>query len=114
MTTPIDIAAIPTVITEYLERHLTRDEDGAINAFAPDATVVDEGRTYIGLPAIRSWLGRTSSEYTYTATVTGHEILDDGRIVVHRRLEGNFPGGIADLRSEFTLDSGLIAKLSNS
>ncbi|HYH12480.1 MAG TPA: hypothetical protein VD789_09020 [Thermomicrobiales bacterium] len=114
MTTPIDIAAIPAVITQYLERHLTRDEDGAINAFAPDATVVDEGRTYIGLPEIRSWLGRTSSEYTYTATVTGHEILDDWRIVVHRRLEGNFPGGIADLRSEFTLDSGLIAKLSNS
>jgi hypothetical protein len=114
MTTPINIAEVPAVITEYLERHVARDEEGSIAAFAPDATVIDEGRTYNGLPEIRSWLSRTSSEYTYTSTVTGHEVLDDGRIVVHRRLEGNFPGGIADLRSEFTLDSGLIAKLSNS
>ena len=72
---------LPATITTYLTAHQERDVATAVAAFADDAVVTDEGNTYRG--------------------------RDD--VVQH--LEGDFPGGVADLHFRFTMDGALISRL---
>ncbi|MDY6996829.1 MAG: nuclear transport factor 2 family protein [Actinomycetota bacterium] len=103
--------ALPAVVTSYLTAHRSGDVEAAISTFTPDAAVTDEGHTFRGREAIAAWLGSAGSEYTYTtdfvaATTTGPAQLD-----VLQRLEGNFPGGVADLHYRFTLAGDAISRL---
>ncbi|GAA1849855.1 nuclear transport factor 2 family protein [Asanoa iriomotensis] len=79
--------------------------------FTADAVVRDDGHTYRGTEEIRDWLGRVSGEYTWTATPTGSIKLDDLRYEVRQHLEGDFPGGVVDLRYRFTLRGDLVSEL---
>ncbi len=103
---------LPTLITDYLVAHQARDLDAAVAAYAEDAAVVDEGHTYRGPAEIRDWLANAASEYTYTIELTGTEKIDDTHFVAIHHLEGNFPGGVVDLRLRFTLRDGRIAELT--
>ena len=113
MTTPIDIqpAELPAPVRAFLAAHTARDADTAIRAFAPDAAVTDEGRTYRGAEEILGFLQHSGTEFTYTTELTGAERVDDARWVAVNHLEGNFPGGVVDLAYRFTLAGGLIAEL---
>ena len=102
---------LPTVIRTYLAAHQARDADTAIATFAADAVVTDEGRTHHGREEIRTWLGSAASKYTYTTQFTGATRTEHVRFDVVQRLEGNFPGGEADLHFRFTLDGPLISRL---
>ncbi|MEV0057837.1 hypothetical protein AB0H34_46035 [Saccharopolyspora shandongensis] len=62
-----------------------------MESFAEDATVIDEGNTYIGTSAIRDWLNRSSSEFTYTVEHTGAHKIDDTHYIATNHLEGDFP-----------------------
>ena len=59
-------ATTPDVVRRYFEAHDRRDTDVALSAFTPDAHVLDDGKEYLGLDAIRDWLGRASTQFTYT------------------------------------------------
>ncbi len=107
----IDPAELPQTITSYLKAHQARDLDVAMQSYEPGAAVTDEGRTYNGHAEIRAWLSRSASQYTYTIEMTGASTLGDGRYDVMHHLEGNFPGGTADLHFRFTLRNGKIARL---
>ena len=109
---PITTADLPEVIDRYLRAHRAHDAATAIQAFAPDAVVVDDGKTYAGLPAIEGWLTRSSNEYTYTIAVAAMHRLDPLHYVVTNHLEGNFPGGQADLGYTFELARGVIRSLT--
>jgi ketosteroid isomerase-like protein len=109
--TTIDPAQLPEVIRTYLKAHEARDLDDAVGRYLPDATVTDEGRTYRGRDEIRGWLSQAASEFTYTIELTGAEKLDEQRYDVTHHLEGNFPGGRADLHFRFTVRDGAIARL---
>ena len=102
---------LPPIISTYLAAHDRRDADTALTAFTEDATVIDEGRAYEGLPAIANWLRRAASEYTYTTQLTGHRRIDADRWDATHHLEGNFPGGVVDLTFAFTLRDGRIGRL---
>jgi ketosteroid isomerase-like protein len=102
--TDIEIADLPATVRAYLTAHTARDTATALAAYAPDAEVTDEGRTYRGTKEIRGWLERSSSEYTFTTELTGAQRVDDRQWVVVSHLEGDFPGGVVDLRYRFTLD----------
>ena len=102
---------LPDVITRYLVAHQARDLDAAMPNYATDATVVDEGNSYVGHDAIRAWLAHAASEYTYTVELTSAARSDDDRYDAVHHLEGNFPGGVADLHFRFTLRDGLISRL---
>jgi hypothetical protein len=107
-----DLTALPAPIRAYLTAHQSRDDAAAVQAFAADATVTDEGKTHTGIQAIRAWRQRASTEYTYTTELTGLR-QDAGDVwVVGVRLEGNFPGGVADLEQRFTVRDGTIADLT--
>ncbi|MFD9219227.1 nuclear transport factor 2 family protein [Streptomyces sp. NPDC060064] len=108
---PIEPTALPEAITRYLKAHRAHDTATAITSFAADATVIDDGHTYNGSAAIEKWLTRSAGEYTYTIEITGAQEVDGTRYIATHRLEGNFPGGVVDLRYQFTLRGGHIELL---
>ncbi|SCG38969.1 nuclear transport factor 2 family protein [Micromonospora humi] len=108
---PIAPDELPATITRYLTAHQARDLDAAVALLTPDAAVTDEGRTHQGPEQIRAWLSRSTGEYTYTTALTAAAKTDDQHYDAVHHLEGDFPGGTADLHFRFTLRNGLIARL---
>ncbi len=102
---------LPEVISSYQRAHDARDVATALAAFAPDATVVDDGHTYAGTERIRWWLEHAASEFTYTRTLVSVEDLGDDEHLVRNHLTGDFPGGEADLAYRFRVRDGLITHL---
>jgi ketosteroid isomerase-like protein len=102
---------LPAVVTAYLSAREARDTEPSLDCFTDDAVVVDEGHTYRGKPEIRDWLARSGSEYTYTTDLIGAQRVDDRHFVAVHHLEGDFPGGVVDLRFQFTLRDNHIAEL---
>jgi hypothetical protein len=107
-----DLTALPEPIRAYLTAHENHDDDAAVRAFAPDATVTDEGQTHTGTQDIHAWRRRASTEYVYTTAVTGVRQDSDHVWVVAVHLEGNFPGGVAELEQRFTVHDGAIVDLA--
>ena len=105
------VTDLPEIVQSYQVAHDRRDTDGALSAFAADAVVQDDGRTYRGLEAIRDWLSRASVQFTYSRTLTDVEAAGANTWLVRNRLEGDFPGGVVDLSYRFVLQDGLIAQL---
>jgi ketosteroid isomerase-like protein len=103
---------LPASISSYLVAHQARDLDTAVGYYTEDAIAVDEGHTYRGHQQIRDWLATAASEYTYTIELTGARRINDGHYVAIHHLEGNFPGGVADLQFKFTLREGRISQLT--
>ncbi|MCF6506625.1 nuclear transport factor 2 family protein [Blastococcus sp. MG754426] len=102
---------LPAPIRSYLAAHAARDADTALRAFAPGAVVVDEGTTYRGTEEIRGFLSHAGAAFSYTTELVGAERAGDGRWVAVNHLEGDFPGGVADLRYRFVMDGDRIAEL---
>lgn len=109
--TPVETDQLPVAIAKYLVAHEARDLDTAMAFYTPDATVTDEGHTYAGHDAIRAWLATSASEYTYTTTLTAAAAVDDRHYDAVHHLEGNFPGGVADLHFRFTKRGDRIERL---
>ena len=49
--------------------------------------------------------------FTYTRTLIGSVEVGDNTWLVTNRLEGDFPGGVVDLRYRFKISEGRIAEL---
>ena len=94
---------VPDVITSYFEADARRDVDAIVALFAAAAVVVDEGKTRHGIREIRAWQEGPASLYQYATNVSSAERTGEDEYLVTGRLEGNFPGGIADLKWHFTL-----------
>jgi uncharacterized protein (TIGR02246 family) len=101
----------PDVITRYFEAQASRDFDTLVGLFADDAVLVDEGHSRRGTAAIRDWRSNVATVYEYTTELLEVQRLADDRFVAHARLEGNFPGGMVDLRYRFTIDGDKISRL---
>jgi ketosteroid isomerase-like protein len=102
---------VPEIVSRYFEFDAVRDIDSIVSLFADDATVVDEGETRHGTTEIHAWQTGPASKYTYTIEVTGTEHVAPDRCLVSGRLTGNFPGGSADLKFDFTIASEHISRL---
>ena len=103
--------AVPDVIVRYFELDAARDVEGVLRLFADDATVVDEGATWQGADAIRAWRLGPVSKYTYRTEVAGTDAVAPDRYVVAGRLTGDFPGGSADPRWDFTVAGDRVTRL---
>ena len=102
---------VPDVIRRYFVLDAEPEIDSIVALFADDATVIDEGETRHGITAIRAWQTGPASRYTYTTDVLGTEVLTANRFVVTARLTGNFPGGTAELKWDFTVAGDRISQL---
>lgn len=111
--TPMDTRTpLPAAVREYFAHREAADKAAAIDVFAPDALVEDDGHRYRGREQILGWLTGAASEYTVTSTWLSAEATADTATVVVR-LEGDFPGGVVDLRHLFTTTpDGRIGALS--
>jgi len=101
---------LPPTITTYLTAHEARDAATAITAFTDDAVVTDEGHTYRGRDDINDWLLHAASGFTFTTEFVG-ATRDAEHIDVVQHLEGDFPGGVADLHFRFTMAGVLVSRL---
>ncbi len=101
---------LPAPVRAYVTAHAARDDEAAVRAFAPAATVTDEGKTYSGTAEILAWRRQVAGAWTFTSTVTGARHEGDTWIVA-LHLEGDFPGGVADLEQQFTVRDGAITNL---
>src|ERR1700757_4775024 len=95
-------AELPPVVSRYFELDASRDIDSIVALFTGDGVVVDEGETWAGLAAIHDWQVGPASRYNYTTEVLGSESAASDRFIVVGRLTGNFPGGTAALKWNFT------------
>lgn len=113
MTLPTDIdpTDLPGPIRSYLDAHVARDTDTALQSFDPDAIVVDDGRSYRGTDEVRAFLQKAGAEFNDTTQLVGAQCVDDEHWVVFNRIEGDFPGGAADLAYRFTMDGDDITEL---
>ena len=113
MTAPTSIEPdqLPATARGFLAAHLARETDAALRAFTPSAVVVDEGRTFRGTDEIRGFLRHAGAGFTFTTRLVGAERVDDDHWVAVNRLEGDFPGGVVELRYRFGMDGDRIAEL---
>lgn len=108
MTTKWD--ELPDTIKTFMTALDAQEVDRVLATLTPDALVTDEGHDYKGADEIGKWLANAASEYTYTTEFTGATTTDAG-VDVGQHLEGDFPGGLADLYYRFTLDGGSITRV---
>ena len=101
----------PEVVRRYFEHDANRDIASIVALFAEDAIVVDEGHTRHGTAEIEAWQVGPASTYIYTTEVLESVARAANRYVVTGRLTGNFPGGTADLRWDFTVAGDRISRL---
>jgi ketosteroid isomerase-like protein len=106
------VETIPDVITRYLRAADARDAETLAACFAADGTVADEGATYTGHDEIVGWRTGALSKWTYTTAVLRTESVGDCEHLVFVHIDGDFPGGQADLTYRFILSDGLISALS--
>jgi hypothetical protein len=102
---------LPDVVRRYQDAHDRHETEAALGRFTPDAIVTDDGQTYRGQVEIRDWLSRASAKFTYTRTLMDVATVGDDTWLVTNRLEGDFPGGVVDLRYRFVISEGRIAEL---
>ena len=110
-TTDVTPSQLPPTIRTFLVAHAARDVDAAARVFAPTAVVRDQGETFRGAAEVLTFLRHQGSEFSYTTELLGGRRIDESHWVAVNHLEGDFPGGVADLDYRFTLAHGLITEL---
>jgi len=103
--------ALPGPVARYYESAARRDTEATVALFTEDAVVVDEDRTRHGTKEIRDWQEGPATQYRYTTEVLGFEATGEDTFLVTGHLEGDFPGGAADLTWRFTLAGDRISRL---
>ncbi|MFD8524612.1 nuclear transport factor 2 family protein [Streptomyces capillispiralis] len=102
---------LPITVREFFAAHVIRDAGTASSFLAEDVVVVDQGETFRGREEAHAFLRDAGSEFEYTTEQIGAHRVDDAHWVVTVRLEGTFPGRVAELDYRFGLRDDLIAEL---
>jgi ketosteroid isomerase-like protein len=105
-------AALPDVISRYVQSAAQADFDTLVACFTEDAAVTDEDVTHRGRAAIRQWREALASAFEYTVEVLGSEAVGEHGYLVTTHVVGNFPGSPVQLRYEFVLRGDLISELA--
>ena len=101
---------IPEIIQRYFESETAANLEALAACFTPQATVLDEGRTYRGRAEIRQWMAEAKAKYQHSVTPLEAQARD-GRTVVSATVAGNFAGSPVTLAHAFRLRGGRIAAL---
>ena len=111
MDTNTHIEQLPTTIRAFLEAQDARDADAAVALLTPEAVISDVGESFSGEEALRRFVSEAGAEFKYTSEIT--KVDRDGETwVVSHHLEGDFPGGKADLDYRFALEGERIEGLN--
>ncbi|MCG8921531.1 nuclear transport factor 2 family protein [Lentzea sp. CC55] len=102
---------LPATVREFLAAHVVRDAGTASSFLTEDVVVVDQDETFRGREEVHAFLRDAGSEFEYTTEQIGARRVDDDHWVVTVRIEGTFPGGVAELDYRFALRDDLVAEL---
>ncbi|RYG48420.1 nuclear transport factor 2 family protein [bacterium] len=103
-------------LPQPIENYFRHSEKGALKeaseAFALDATVIDEGEDSkaVGREAIHGWITEYTSKFKTTLEVV-NLVEKDGEAVVTTLVSGDFPGSPAEFVYRFALRNDLIDRL---
>ena len=101
---------LPTPIAEYLAAVEEKNSNRVARCFAEDAVVHDEGGTYRGHDAIKTWSEETQGKYNYTMDALDASIIGD-TVRLRAKVTGSFPGSPVELDYLFMLANDKIASL---
>lgn len=102
---------LPEAALEFVDGWQAGEADEVEALFAENAVAVDQGETFRGREEIRRWIDESIHLFTTTLTFLGAREVD-GMVGASYRLEGDFPGGVAELEYQFHLDrDGKIVQL---
>ena len=101
---------LPDPVARYLKASAELDAEGALAPFAPDAVVVDEGRTREGAAEIADWIAQAAVAVKARPTVLSVD-TEDGAHLVRASVSGDFPGSPVDLTFRFRLSADGISRL---
>lgn len=111
MSEELESTELPVAVRGFVDGWQGRDPDAVEALFAEDAVVSDQGETHRGLAEIRTWIDHDIDLFTTTLTFLRTREVD-GMVGASYRLEGDFPGGVAELEYQFRLsDDGKIVRL---
>jgi ketosteroid isomerase-like protein len=102
---------LPTTVRGFLAAHVVRDADTASSFLTDDVVAVDQSETFRGREQVHAFLRDAGSEFEFTTEQIGARCVDDDHWVVTVRLEGTFPGGVAELDYRFALREDLVSEL---
>lgn len=102
---------LPDAVARYFEAANRFDPESAAACFTSDASVRDEGHSYIGTDAIKQWVFMAGEKYRPHATVLSTN-KEGEKIDVAVRVAGQFPGSPIELTFVFLLRNDAIAELS--
>ncbi len=113
MTTSTDQqdTSSPSVVQAWFAAHEGRQAEAELTTMTDDVVIIDQDQTDRGREAARGWISGARREFTYTTTVLT-TASDGDATVVTARLEGDFPGGRADLSYRFLLSDDRISALT--
>lgn len=101
---------LPAPVQSYFDADKGLGDAAPMDAFAPDATVKDEGRTHVGHDAIEAWWRAAKAQYRHTAEP--YESREEQDLTfVRARVAGQFPGSPTLLNFVFLIRDGRIAAL---
>ncbi|MDL5155620.1 nuclear transport factor 2 family protein [Actinomycetospora termitidis] len=109
--TDLPSETLPTTVRDFMAAHVAGNADTASSFLAEDVVLVDQGETVRGREQAHAFLRDAGSEFRYTTEQIGARRVDDTHAVVTVRLEGTFPGGVAELDYRFALRDDLVAEL---
>lgn len=102
---------LPAAARGFVDGWQAGDADKVEALFAENAVASDQGETFRGQKEIRKWIDDSIHLFTTTLTFLGAREAD-GMVGASYRLEGDFPGGVAELEYQFRLDDeGRIVQL---
>jgi hypothetical protein len=101
---------LPLPIGRFVDSENSGDVDAVPECFAADATVRDEGNTYVGVTAIQKWRRATREKYGHTVTPL-HLAERNGKSVLTAELRGHFPGSPVTVEFTFVLANAKIQSL---
>lgn len=102
---------LPATVRDFLAASTVHDADTASSFLVDDIVIIDQNETFRGRDEVHAFLRDAGAEFEYTTEQIGARRVDDDHWVVTLRLEGTFPGGVADLDYRFTLRGDLVTEL---
>ena len=101
---------LPSPIRAYFDADKSNEGVALVHAFAPDAVVNDEGRSYAGRQAIGAWWREAKAKYQHVIEPFEMREVDDVT-KVRARVTGQFQGSPATITFMFRLKEDQITGL---
>lgn len=96
---------LPLVITDLITAQNSYDSAAFAAAFAENARVVDEGKTYKGRQEIQKWIEQANKSYR---TIMKPIEYSANKKILKAEISGSFPGSPLVLHYYFEINEGFI------